>query len=55
MPREAWGTWGDEDERGALNHIGPSEVRAAVQLVREGRALEDPSGLRWTLNEKGDN
>ncbi len=39
MPREAWGTWGDEDERGALNHIGPSEVRAAVQLVREGRVI----------------
>ncbi|SCW33936.1 Kynurenine formamidase [Sphingobium faniae] len=32
----AWGKWGEEDERGALNHIQPEQVRAAAALVREG-------------------
>ncbi len=35
----AWGKWGDADEIGAPNHIGPEEVRAAAALVREGRVL----------------
>jgi kynurenine formamidase len=34
-----WGRWGAADERGALNHIGPAEVRAAAGLVTEGRTL----------------
>lgn len=39
MAREAWGRWGPEDERGALNLIGPEQARAAVGLVREGRVI----------------
>ncbi len=39
MSREAWGRWGDKDERGALNHIGAEQVRAAAALVRSGRVL----------------
>lgn len=39
MSREAWGRWGAEDQRGALNHIGAEEVRRAVALVRSGEAL----------------
>ncbi len=39
MGEEAWGRWGSEDERGALNHIGASEVARATKLVREGKVL----------------
>jgi kynurenine formamidase len=34
-----WGRWGKDDERGALNHIGPAQVVAAARLVREGRTV----------------
>jgi kynurenine formamidase len=34
-----WGRWGEADERGALNHIGPAEIVAAAALVREGRTV----------------
>lgn len=39
MAEEAWGRWGPDDERGALNLIGPDEVRHAVSLVTRGEAL----------------
>jgi len=35
----AWGRWGQEDEAGALNLIGPEQVKRAASLVREGRVL----------------
>ena len=31
-----WGRWGDQGERGALNHLTPDRVAAAAQLVRRG-------------------
>ena len=34
-----WGRWGADDERGALNFIGPDEVRRATALVRSGEVL----------------
>ena len=34
-----WGRWGDDDERGALNHIGPAEITRAAGLVRDGRTV----------------
>jgi hypothetical protein len=34
-----WGEFGDEDQRGSLNHIGPAEVKAAIAEVREGRTF----------------
>jgi kynurenine formamidase len=34
-----WGRWGPDDQRGALNHLGPDEVRAAAGLVRSGRTV----------------
>jgi kynurenine formamidase len=37
--KEAWKRWGAEDERGALNLIGPREVQHAVSLVRSGEVL----------------
>ncbi len=39
MNREAWHRWGEDDERGALNHIGAPEVRNATSLVRSGQVL----------------
>lgn len=39
MSEEAWGRWGAEDERGALNQIGPEEVRRATALVRTGEVI----------------
>jgi kynurenine formamidase len=39
MAKEAWGRWGADDERGALNLIGPAEVRHACELVRHGRTI----------------
>jgi kynurenine formamidase len=34
-----WGQWGDEDEKGALNYIGPAERIAAAALVRQGKVF----------------
>ena len=31
-----WGRWGETDERGTLNHLGPAEVKAAAALVETG-------------------
>jgi kynurenine formamidase len=31
-----WGRWGEDDERGALNFIGPEEIVRAAALVRRG-------------------
>ena len=45
-----WGKWGDDDQVGALNYLGPGEVLAAVRLVSEGkvftlqRLIGDPKG-----------
>ncbi len=45
-----WGRWGDDDEVGALNYLGPEQVLAAVGLVRQGkvftlqRLIGDPNG-----------
>jgi kynurenine formamidase len=39
MPEEAWGRWGKEDERGALNYIGTSEVLRATGLVKTGKVI----------------
>ncbi len=37
--KEAWGRWGDADERGSLNHISASTIRDAAGLVRQGRTI----------------
>jgi|HubBroStandDraft_5_1064220.scaffolds.fasta_scaffold04447_2 kynurenine formamidase len=31
-----WGRWGDDDERGTLNLVGPAEVAAAARLIESG-------------------
>ncbi len=35
----AWGSWGAGDVRGALNYIGPDQVRRAAGLVSSGRTV----------------
>lgn len=37
--KEAWRRWGAEDERGALNLIGESQVRRAASLVTTGEVV----------------
>jgi kynurenine formamidase len=41
-----WGRWGEDDERGALNHLRPELVAAAAGLARDGRTVS----LSRTLN-----
>lgn len=51
MAEEAWGRWGPDDERGALNLIGPDEVLRAVSLVRRGEtfSLAQPISARMLI------
>jgi Putative cyclase len=42
-----WGLWGDDDEIGTLNLIGPDQVRAAAALVRRGSVFS----LNWDLTQ----
>ena len=45
-----WGKWGEDDEVGALNYLGPEQVVAGAGLVRDGkvftlqRLIGDPKG-----------
>ncbi|GAA1914518.1 cyclase family protein [Nocardioides lentus] len=45
-----WGKWGDDDEVGALNYLGPEQVVAAAGLISAGkvftiqRLIGDPKG-----------
>jgi kynurenine formamidase len=34
-----WGRWGADDELGTMNHVGPEQVVAAAQLVRQGKVI----------------
>jgi len=34
-----WGRWGDDDQRGTLNHIGPEALVRAASELREGKAI----------------
>lgn len=44
-----WGRWGDDDQRGTLNHITPAKVREAAALVRLGKAIS----LELPLDQHG--
>ena len=39
MAEEAWGRWGGEDERGALNYVGAKDVVRATRLVKDGKVI----------------
>jgi kynurenine formamidase len=34
-----WGMWGEDDQLGAMNLVGPEQVRAAAALVRDGKVI----------------
>ncbi len=34
-----WGRWGADDELGALNFVGPEQVKAAASLVTDGKVI----------------
>jgi kynurenine formamidase len=34
-----WGMWGADDQLGAMNLVGPEQVRAAAELVRDGKVI----------------
>jgi kynurenine formamidase len=44
-----WGRWGEDDERGTLNHVTPEAIRRAAGLVRQGR----PISLALPYDEHG--
>ncbi|WP_040699927.1 cyclase family protein [Nocardia vinacea] len=37
-----WGKWGEDDQLGAMNLVGPDQVRAAAALVRDGQVISLP-------------
>ena len=43
-----WGRWGEDDQFGALNHVGPEQITAAARLVRQGKVIS--MGLPLDLN-----
>ncbi|HKT58172.1 MAG TPA: ATP-binding cassette domain-containing protein [Microbacterium sp.] len=43
----AWGTWGPDDEVGAFNDVGPTEVLGAVATVTEGAVF----AVGWDLQQ----
>jgi kynurenine formamidase len=51
MAEEAWGRWGDADERGALNWIDAAVVRSAAALVAGGQvfSLAQPISSRMDI------
>ncbi len=54
MSANNWGRWGPDDEAGAVNLIGPDQVRTAASLIREGRAISLAVALSArTLVSKG--
>jgi len=48
MAKEAWGRWGEDDERGAPNLIGAAQVRLAASLVRTGQVI----GLAQPISDR---
>lgn len=34
-----WGRWGEDDQLGTLNFVGPEEIQAAAALVRQGKVI----------------
>ena len=43
-----WGRWGEADQRGALNHIGPQTLKNAAAEVRDGKLFN--LGLAFDRN-----
>jgi kynurenine formamidase len=48
-----WGRWGADDQRGALNHVGPEQITAAGALVRQGKVISMGLPLDLTGPQSG--
>ena len=44
-----WGAWGEDDQLGAMNLVGPEQVRAAATLIRDGKVIS----LTLPYDQKG--
>ena len=44
-----WGRWGEDDQRGTLNHITPETVRAGAACVRSGKTIS----MQLPMDDKG--
>lgn len=59
-PGKGYGwVWGREDEVGALNTLGPEDVKAALSLVKEGRVYDlgvtyDRTSYKWPGHSPGE-
>lgn len=48
-----WGRWGEDDQLGALNHVGPEQITAAAALVRQGKVISMGLPLDLTGPQSG--
>src|SRR5574339_1165949 len=51
--------WGKDDEVGALNTLGPNDVKAALGLVKEGKVYDmgvtyDRTSFKWPGHSPGE-
>ncbi|MDX3901622.1 MAG: cyclase family protein [Sphingobium sp.] len=44
-----WGKWGDQDEIGTLNYVGPDQIAGAARLAKRGKVFS----LGLNFDEKG--
>ena len=42
-----WGRWGDDDQRGTLNHLSPQATLDALALVQEGNTVSCARPVGW--------
>jgi kynurenine formamidase len=55
---KGWGPWGKDDEVGSLNAMTPESIRAALQLVKQGKVYDlgvpyDAESFRWPGHNPG--
>jgi kynurenine formamidase len=55
---KGWGPWGKDDEVGALNALSPASVKAALDLVHEGKVYDlgvnyDAESFKWPGHNPG--
>lgn len=43
-----WGRWGEDDQRGTLNHLSAEKTKRALALVQEGATVSCARDVSWT-------
>ena len=56
---KGWGPWGKDDEVGSLNAMTPESIKAALQLVKQGKVYDlgvpyDAESFRWPGHNPAD-